>query len=786
MNESPRPRNRTSVARRTLARLALVSALLPLAGLAAGDAATPPALFGFTAQDSPGERSLEQRFDAALNPAELRAWLKTLSAGPNQVGSPHDKANAELVRDLFRQWGWQAQIEEFQVLYPTLRQHTLELVAPTRFTAKLTEPPVDGDATSGVPGIMPPYNVYGADGDVTGELVYLNYGMPRDYEDLARRGIDVKGRIVIVRYGGGWRGLKPKLAQEHGAIGCLIYSDPHDDGYAEGDVYPQGGWRPADGVQRGSVLDITVYSGDPLTPGVGATRDARRLPIADAKTILRIPVMPISYADAQPLLAALAGAVAPARWRGSLPITYHMGPGPARVHLAISSDWDLKPLYDVIARIPGRGSPDEWVVRGNHRDGWVFGAWDPLSGQVAMLAEAKAIGALARSGWRPKRTLIYASWDGEEPGLLGSTEWAETHSEELRSKAVLYLNSDTNTRGFLDASGSHSLQHLVNEVASAVRDPETGSSAEARRRARMLTEGYAHEFAHEPGQTENAAEIRREYQMAQAGGDLPLRALGSGSDYTPFLQHLGLTSLSLEYQGEDDQQGVYHSTYDSFDHYVRFGDPTFAYGVAEAQTAGHVVLRMADAEVLPLQFAGFADTLAAYAIELHKLTDEKRRKAADLARLVAANAFGLAADPSRPVGPPPHETPAPAIDFAPLDSAVARLKASARAYDEAYAKLLAGSLRLDAAKRARLNALLQGMEQKLTDPRGLPGREWYRHFVYAPGRLTGYGVKTLPAVREAIEGGRWQEAATYIPITAAVLARYGDALDQASALLKIN
>ena len=763
---------------------ALASALVPLASPAAGEGSTAAALFGFTAQDSLAERSLEQRFDAALNAAELREWLKTLSAGPNQVGSPHDKANAERVRDLFQKWGWQAHIEEFEVLYPTLKQHTLELLAPTHFTARLDEPPVEGDATSAVPGIMPPYNVYGADGDVTGELVYLNYGMPKDYEDLARRGIEVKGRIVITRYGGGWRGLKPKLAQEHGAIGCLIYSDPHDDGYAQGDVYPKGGWRPPEGVQRGSVLDITVYSGDPLTPGVGATRDAKRLPIAEAKTILKIPVMPISYADAQPLLAALAGPVAPARWRGSLPITYHMGPGPARVHLAISSDWGLKPLYDVIARIPGRGAADEWVVRGNHRDGWVFGAWDPLSGQVAMLAEAKAIGALVKSGWRPKRTLIYASWDGEEPGLLGSTEWAETHMEELKRKAVLYLNSDTNTRGFLDAAGSHSMQHLVNDVAGGVHDPETGGNTQARRRARMLTEGYAHEFAREGGSEENAAEVRREYQMAQAGGDLPLRALGSGSDYTPFLQHLGLTSLSIEYHGEDEQAGVYHSTYDSFDHYVRFGDPTFAYGVAEAETAGHVVLRVADAEVLPLQFTDFAATIAAYSDELHKLTDEKRRKAADLGRLIDANAFGLATDPTRPVGAPAREAPAPSLDFAPLDSAIARLKASARSYDEAYAKLLAGTMKLDAAQRTRLNGLLQGMEQKLTDTRGLPGRDWYRHFVYAPGRLTGYGVKTLPAVREAIEEGRWQEAATYIPITAAVLARYCDALDEARALLR--
>ena len=423
--------------RRSAAAFFVAACVAGLGVAAAVGTAEPSGLFGFSAADGARELALEQRFDAALDPSDLRGWLKTLSAEPNHVGSPHDKANAELVRDLFRQWGWDAQIEEFEVLYPTLKQHTLELVSPTHFVASLTEPPVTGDATSTRTDGLPSYNEYGADGDVTGELVYLNYGMPEDYRALARRGIDVRGKVVITRYGKGWRGLKPKLAQEHGAIACLIYSDPHDDGYAKGDAYPKGGWRPSEAVQRGSVLDMATYPGDPLTPGVGATRDAKRLAVSQARTILKIPVMPISYADAQPLLAALAGPVAPGEWRGSLPITYHMGPGPSRVHLAIASDWGLKPLYDVIARIPGSEAPDEWVVRGNHRDGWVFGAWDPLSGQVAMLAEAKAIGGLLKSGWRPRRTLVYASWDGEEPGLLGSTEWAETHAAELQRKAVL-------------------------------------------------------------------------------------------------------------------------------------------------------------------------------------------------------------------------------------------------------------------------------------------------------------------------------------------------------------
>ena len=732
-------------------------------------------MFGFTSDEAATERALEHRFDADINASDLRGWLKTLSSEPNNVGSPHDKANAEAVRDLFKQWGWDAQIETFEVLYPTLKQHTLELVGPTNFVASLKEPPVAGDESSARTDAMPAYNIYGGDGDVTADLVYLNYGMPDDYKDLARRGIDVKGKIVITRYGGGWRGLKPKLAQEHGALGCIIYSDPQNDGYGSGDVYPKGGFRPAEGLQRGSVQDMTLYSGDPLTPGVGATRNAKRLPLDKAKTILKIPVLPISYADAQPLLAALDGPVVPASWRGSLPITYHFGPGPAKVHLAISSDWGMKTLYDVIAKIPGAQSPDQWIVRGNHRDGWVFGAWDPLSGHVAMLAEAKAIGVLLKSGWKPKRTLVYASWDGEEPGLLGSTEWAETHAEELQRKAVLYLNSDENSRGFLGAGGSHSLQHLLNDASAAVKDPETGVSVAARLRARMLVDGY------DKGAS---GEARKDARIAASGADLPIEALGSGSDFTPFMQHLGITSLNIEYGGESDQSGVYHSSYDTFEHYVRFGDPQFAYGVAEAQTAGHIVLRVAEAEVLPLQFTGFAATVEGYVEELHKLTEDKRKSAEELDRLLDQNAFTLTADPTRVVLPPAREPAVPYLNFAALDNIVLQLKTSAKAYDAAYAKLEAGELKLTAAQIDELNGLLQGMEQTLTAAHGLPGREWFKHLIYAPGMLTGYGVKTLPGVRESIESNQWSVANEYSAVTASALNAYCARLDRATAVLK--
>ncbi|MGH8219112.1 MAG: transferrin receptor-like dimerization domain-containing protein [Steroidobacteraceae bacterium] len=740
----------------------------------ASDASTQHApMLGYTAQDAARERGLEQRFDGELHANELRDWMRRLSSEPNQVGSPHDAENARSIERMFASWGWDTHIETFYVLYPTPKQESLELIAPRHFKAALHEPPLPGDSTSALSGALPPYNVYGADGDVTGQLVYVNYGMDDDYKALARRGVDVRGKIVIVRYGGGWRGLKPKLAYEHGAIGCIIYSDPHEDGYSPGDVYPQGGWRPREGVQRGSVEDMTLYPGDPLTPGIGATKNAKRLSIADAKTILKIPVLPISYGDAQPFLAALGGPVAPPSWRGSLPITYHLGPGPARAHLTVRSDWSQKPIYDVIATLRGTERPDEWVIRGNHHDGWVFGAWDPLAGAAAELAEAKAIGALAKTGWHPKRTLIYASWDGEEPGLLGSTEWAEEHADELERKAVLYVNTDDNGRGFLSAGGSQSLQRLVNQIAAGIEDPETRVSVEARLRARLRVNGF------DPGA---APEAKRLGTVAASGGDLPLQALGSGSDYSPFLQHLGVASVNFLFTGEDEQQGVYHSRYDSFDHYVRFGDPDFAYGVALAKVGGHLMLRMADSDVLPLEFGGFAEAVDRYREELHRLASSERERSENLTQLLDAHAFALASDPRHPLAPPPGETPGPFLEFAPLDNAVARLKQSASRYDSALAAALASGTPPQGERRRMLNDLLAGMERTLTDSRGLPGRSWYVHLIYAPGALTGYGAKTLPGIREAIEGGRWGVANEYIRRTAHALDVCSERLDRAAAL----
>jgi N-acetylated-alpha-linked acidic dipeptidase len=750
----------------------LTASLSPAASGAPGDDA---AMLGFAPKRAADERTLEKRFDQQLDAAQVREFMRTMASQPNQVGSPHDKANADYMLQQFRAWGWSAQIESFSVLYPTPKKISLEMVAPRSYRARLHEPAVDGDKSSAITaGALPPYNVYGADGDVTAELVYVNYGGREDYQELDRHGISVKGKIVIARYGGGWRGLKPKLAYEHGAVGCLIYSDPHEDGYAAGDVYPLGGWRPPEGVQRGSVADLTQYSGDPLTPGVGATADAKRLPLSDAKTLMKIPVMPISYADAQPLLAALKGEVAPPAWRGSLGQTYHIGPGAARVHMHVESDWGMKTVYDVVARIQGSELPDEWIVRGNHHDGWVFGAFDPLAGNAALLSEAKAIGTLLKGGWRPRRTLIYCSWDGEEPGLIGSTEWAETHAQELQAHAVLYVNSDTNARGFLDMGGSHSLQRLLNEVAAGVPDAETDSSVLARLRAKLRVDAYS-------GGNEQARKLA---SAAASGADIPLTALGSGSDYTPFLQHLGIASVDLGFGGEGENAGVYHSQYDTFEHYERFGDPKFVFGVALAQTVGHLMLRMADSDVLPLQFTGEAETMDGYVHELHQLADERREHAQHLAELRQSHAFELASDPARPLGAPAVESEVPFLDFAPLDNASAHLKRAARAYDEAYAEAAAKGFALNAAREQQLDDTLRALEQTLASDQGLPGRPWFRHLIYAPGVYTGYGAKTMPGVREAIEDHRFDEATQYVQLTARALEHYAERVEAATALLR--
>jgi N-acetylated-alpha-linked acidic dipeptidase len=721
-----------------------------------------------------GEAPLEQQFDKALSSTEMGGWLKTLAAEPNHVGSPHDKANAELVLQMFKEWGWDARIETFEVLYPTPLSETLEITGAAPFKATLTEAPVPGDdSSSRTAAQLPAYVAYQGDGDVTAPLVYVNYGNREDYDELERMGVSVKGKIAIARYGRGWRGLKPKLAQDHGAIGCIIYSDPHEDGYDQDDVYPKGPARPAQGFQRGSVADMPIFPGDPLTPGIAATKDAKRLTVAEAPTILKIPVLPISYGDARHFLETLDGRVVPRSWAGSLPITYHVGGNGAPVHLAVKSDWSLKTLYNVVATIKGSLYPDEWVMRGNHRDGWVFGATDPLSGQIALLGEAKAIGALLKTGWKPKRTLVYLSWDGEEPGLLGSTEWAEAHAAELQQKALLYINSDANARGFLGAGGSHSLQHFVNQIAADITDPETGVTVQKRAHARLQVE------AARAGADEDTRAAAR--AAADDGKDLPIEALGSGSDYSAYLQHLGLPTLDMGYHGEGNSGGVYHSAYDDYEHHSRFVDPGFVYAAVLAKTIGRAVLRTSEAELPQVRYGDFAEHVAAYLGEVQALAKSRRERAEAQAKLLSDGAYRLADDPTKSSGPPTALKKVPHFNLAPLEDAVDRLRISAKAYDSAMA---AKGAALSDKVKDQLVGLARAAEETLAPEVGLPGRPWYRNLIYAPGRFTGYGAKTLPGVREAIEDERWADVDRYAALTAQALNHYADKLDDGVRLLK--
>jgi N-acetylated-alpha-linked acidic dipeptidase len=702
-------------------------------------------LLGYSAESSRAEHQWEEKLRAIPSPENLRAYMQRLSARPHHVGSPYDKDNAEWIAAKFKEFGLDTHIEQFDVLYPTPKERAVELVeGGPKFVAKLQEPPLKQDPTSNQTSEqLPTYHVYSKDGDVTAPLVYVNFGVPEDYEQLERMGVSVKGAIVIARYFHSWRGIKPKVAAEHGAVGCIIYSDPHEDGFVEGEVFPDGPWRPKDGAQRGSVADMPFYSGDPLTPGVGATKDAKRLKIEDSPTITKIPVLPISYADAQPLLAALTGRVAPEGWRGGLGITYHIGPGPAKVHLKVKSNWEpLKPLYNVIAKIPGATNPDEWVIRGNHHDAWVNGAEDPVSGMVAVLEEARAFGELLKQGWKPKRTIILCAWDGEEPGLLGSTEWAEEHIDELRAHAVAYINSDANGRGYLGIAGSHTLEKFANEVARDITDPETRLSAWKR--------NQLHEIAD--------AKSASDRQEIRGRADLRISALGSGSDFTGFLQHDGVASLNIGFGGEDGG-GIYHSIYDDFYWYTHFSDTDFSYGRALAQTGATMTMRLADAELLPFEFNNFADTVQTYAKELKALAQKMRDDIAERNHQIEEGVFTATSDPKEPLVPPPSEPVPPFLNFAPFDNAVDQLNRSAADYRKALEQANAnGGAALASASLADVNRLLIESEHKLTTTEGLPNRPWYKHQLYAPGFYTGYAVKTVPAVRESIELKQWKQA----------------------------
>jgi len=718
--------------------------------LAVNLSAQKNSIIGFTPKNAVHQLKLEKQFDSYLKADNLRVWMKRLSARPHHVGSAYGKNNAEFMASKFKSWGYDTSIKTYYVLFPTPKTRVLEMTSPKKYKALLKEPALKEDATSNQKKEqLPIYNAYSTDGDVTGDLVYVNYGVPRDYEELDKLGISVKGKIVIAKYYGSWRGIKPKLAAEKGAIGCIIYSDPKDDGYRQGDVYPKGAFKNEFGAQRGSVMDMPLYPGDPLTPGYPATKNAKRLAIKNTPTITKIPVLPISYHDAKPLLEALNGPVAPQNWQGALPITYHIGPGVTKVHLKVAFNWDIKPAYNVVAKMKGSEQPDKWVMRGNHHDAWVNGANDPISGMVSLMEEARAMSLLKKSGWQPKRTIIYFAWDAEEPGLLGSTEWGEDYKEELQQKAVAYINTDGSGRGFLFAGGSHSLQTFFNEVTHSVLDPEKGVSVGKRRHAFDVANGNL-----------------------KASNQFELSPLGSGSDYTVFLDHLGIAAMNIGFGGESSG-GEYHSIYDSFDHYTRFKDPTFEYGVALSKVTGHSVLRLINSDVLPFDFTQLSRKISKYTDELKTLISSIRKKTATHNSNVKNDVFKLASDPTKKFVAPKLQKEVPFLNFAPLENAVNTLKIKA---NEVQHFIKTNSL--SNSNLYKLNTLLYQSERYLINKKGLPRRPWFKNQIYAPGFYTGYGVKTLPAVREAIEQKDWKEAQEQIFVLAAVINNYSTYLNK--------
>ena len=708
-------------------------------------------MIGFKNVDK--QNKIEKDFDAQLNATRVGQNIKLLSSVPHHVGSVGGKFVADQIVKIFKDAGWDTKTETYQLMFPMPITRVLEMSGATNFKAKLKETSLKEDATSAQADQLPTYNCWSADGDVSANLVFVNYGLPEDYETLAKYGIDVKGKIVIAKYGRSWRGIKPKVAQEHGAIGCLIYSDPIDDGYGAGDEYPIGSFKNDQTVQRGSIMDMVIYPGDPTTPNIASTANAPRVDHNDAVNLLKIPVLPISYGDAAPLLKDMAGPVAPKNWGGGLPFTYHIGPSKSIVHLKLAFDWKLRPGINVIATIKGSEYPDQWVIRGNHHDGWVNGAADPISGMAAELEEAIAIGGLLKQGWRPKRTLVYCAWDAEEPGLMGSTEWVEDHAAELQAKAVAYINSDGNERGFLGAEGSHAFAPFITEISKTIIDPQTGVSVFERSKAARAT----------------SASTTASKKEAYSATAFPLAAMGSGSDYSSFIQHLGIPSLNIGYGGEGEG-GEYHSIYDSYDMYRRFKDPTFIYGVTLAQTAGRVSLRLADADVLPFDYRVLHTTIKGYINELINNVDQLREKTAIENELVNKKAYAYAADPTEGLTTPKAVAEVPYVDFSAILNALAKLEKAAAHVEEIKAN---GT----AAEIAALNSKIYTAEQKLLSEAGLPRRPWFKHTIYAPGFYTGYGVKTVPGVREAIEQKNWAETKEQINETAKAIEKLSVYLD---------
>ena len=673
-------------------------------------AQTSSTLRGFTPANSIIQKKYENAFKQLTSPEICRRELRYLTEEPHLAGTKNSYRIAQYLYNKYQEYGLDARIYEYEVYLPYPIEVRVEMITPTRYLAVGKEDSWEWDKDSYETNIVAGYNAYSPDGDVTADLIYVNRGLPNDYRKLAELGISVEGKIAIARYGGSYRGVKAKIAGEQGAIGLIVYSDPADDGYMKGDVYPRGPWRSADAIQRGTVKYIFQHAGDPLTPGWASTREAHRIPITEAKDLPQIPVAPLAYRDAEPLLKALAGPNVPRGWQGGLPFAYHIGPGLAKVHLRVRSEHKNRPIYNVIAQLKGSESPDQWVILGNHHDAWVYGAADPSSGTASLLEVARCLGQLAKEGHRPKRTIVFASWDAEEFGIVGSAEWAEDLKVELQQKAIAYLNVDMATTGTeFYASAVPSLKPLIKEVAETVMDPRT------------------HQTVYE------AWRQYQENHVPRVGN------LGSGSDHSPFIGHLGIPSISMGFYGP---YGVYHAMQDNFYWMERFGDPTFRYHVAMTQIWGIIALRLAGADILPFDYAGYADELLSH---LKALQNENKRSTITKDR--------------------PE-----------------RLRALLREWE-----IIAADLHKDFTARLasgepiptdEINRSLQALEQILTSESGLALRPWFKHLAYAPGLHSGYAAVIFPGIQDALEMKDEEQASIEVDRLAVAFQRMIEALEK--------
>jgi N-acetylated-alpha-linked acidic dipeptidase len=661
-------------------------------------------LSGFLPAHAETERQLERKFRLIPDAAHAEGDLRHLTSEPHLAGTDASHRVAEWLRDQYQSFGFDAKIVSYSVWLPQQRDVELELVKPEHKTLATPEAPYDGDPQTYDDRAVRAFNIYSPSGDLTAPVIYLNYGTEDDYRVLASLGASVEGKIVLVRYGEGYRGIKAKLAEEHKAAGLIIYSDPEEDGFAAGNTYPQGPWRPMSGIQRGSIVYTQIYPGDPLTPGVAAVADAPRIAPADAADLPRIPTMPINAQDAAVILGSLGGKRVPRGWQGGLPFTYHLGGSSnTQVHMKLVMDYAQRPLYDVIATLHGT-LDDQWVVLGNHHDAWIFGAADPGSGTAAMLEMGRALGELVRSGWKPHRTIVICHWDGEEPGLLGSTEWVEANRAELQAKAIAYINTDVGVAGAdFTASATPSLKDLVRGATRDVPDPDTGDSVyDAWIRS-------ASNFR----ESEDASGTGRQVLRTEGLAKAPVGNLGAGSDFSPFFDYAGIPSIDMGFVGD---YGVYHSIYDDFYWMQHFGDPTFAYHVALARILGTIALRLDEADILPFDYSAYASAVD--------------RSVADLETRAAG-----------------HQDEASALN--PVEQASERFTASAARAEDALS--IASMAPLDAATTEKINRALPDVEQALLAPDGLAGRPWFKHTVYAPGSYAGYAPEVMPGVSEALD-----------------------------------